>query len=621
MTHDAGKDLALLRQYEPVICYTLGELYFPCAVDEYVRRSSLWLRPPEGDPVQLADWGELTLDKLAAYSEIPDRHSLFLRFVEEPMDVIEYGRWRQRSDRPPFHAPGRLARVGIFPRIIDSLFDLSLLIRGTVPGGTDAAAYGKYAAMQQSDPRRVYYGRVLRVGGYTVLHYLFFYAMNDWRSAFFGINDHESDWEQVFIYLSGKEDELAPRWVAFASHDYEGDDLRRRWDDPDLTLVEGRHPVVYAGAGSHASYFLPGEYLMGVQPQFLQRVQTAVDRIADFWTNRLGQGASAAQEEAAPSHGLVSIPFVDYARGDGPCIGPGQDEGWTPVLICDEIPWVAKYRGLWGLETNDPFGGERAPSGPRYNRNGSVRKSWYDPLGWAGLAKVTPPEELIPALERQIEGLRSRGQALEAEIRSQVQDLRRVTLEVAALQESEFVAAIEAKRAQKRQERETALNGLYAERVHVLETQRAMETYLDRVRRGDLGDPQAHLRRQHRPAPPVTQMNRAAELWSAISAGLLLLLVAALVIFHPPYWPWLLMGIVFVFFALEATARNFLSRYLLNVSILLAIVSLALLLYTFWLETILAAIVALVIFMMHENLRELRYSGGRPAPPREGTGE
>jgi len=48
---------------------------------------------------------------------------------------------------------------------------------------------------------------------------------------------------------------------------------------------------------------------------------------------------------------------------------------------------------------------------------------------------------------------------------------------------------------------------------------------------------------------------------------------------------------------------------------------LALLLYTFWLETILAAIVALVIFMMHENLRELRYSGGRPAPPREGTGE
>ena len=67
-----SEDLALLRQYEPVICYTLGELYFPCAVDEYVRRSSLWLRPPQGTPIQLHESGALTLDKLATYSDIPD---------------------------------------------------------------------------------------------------------------------------------------------------------------------------------------------------------------------------------------------------------------------------------------------------------------------------------------------------------------------------------------------------------------------------------------------------------------------------------------------------------------------------------------------------------------------
>ena len=27
-------------------------------------------------------------------------------------------------------------------------------------------------------------------------------------------------------------------------------------------------------------------------------------------------------------------------------------------LIGDDTPWVRDYRGLWGLDTHDPFGGE-----------------------------------------------------------------------------------------------------------------------------------------------------------------------------------------------------------------------------------------------------------------------
>ena len=37
-------DLELLRKFEPVVRFTYGEYFFPCAVDEYVRRCSLWLR-------------------------------------------------------------------------------------------------------------------------------------------------------------------------------------------------------------------------------------------------------------------------------------------------------------------------------------------------------------------------------------------------------------------------------------------------------------------------------------------------------------------------------------------------------------------------------------------------
>ena len=84
---------------------------------------------------------------------------------------------------------------------MDAGFNASLLLRGTVPGGTAAAAQIKYAAARESDPRYVYYGRVVRRNGWIVLHYLYFYFMNDYRSTFDGANDHEADWEQVFVYL------------------------------------------------------------------------------------------------------------------------------------------------------------------------------------------------------------------------------------------------------------------------------------------------------------------------------------------------------------------------------------------------------------------------------------
>jgi hypothetical protein len=65
----------------------------------------------------------------------------------------------------------------------------------------------------------------------------------------------------ICVYLSEwPTGEITPEWVAFASHDQSGDEVRRRWDDPELEKT-GEHPVVYAGAGSHASYFAAGEYL------------------------------------------------------------------------------------------------------------------------------------------------------------------------------------------------------------------------------------------------------------------------------------------------------------------------------------------------------------------------
>ena len=138
--------------------------------------------------------------------------------------------------------------------------------------------------------------------------------MNDYRSTFYGVNDHEADWEQVFIYLEDAPDGPKPVWIAAAAHDYTGDELRRRWDDPTLEKV-GDHLVINAGAGSHASYFERGEYLTEVPIPALRGLGSFLDVLRDFWRDTLRQPDPGDLRAALSS--ALSVPFVDYARGDG----------------------------------------------------------------------------------------------------------------------------------------------------------------------------------------------------------------------------------------------------------------------------------------------------------------
>ena len=396
-------DLQLLRAYEPVVKYTEGELFFPMAVEPYIAAASLWQMDPNEQRRELVPAGELTIERLALQPEPPAGHTLYLRFQKEPLGALEYQRWRARPDHPILHAAGRLTRVGIASRVVSSLFNFTLLLRGSVPGGTAGAADIAVRTIRAADPRFVYYGRVVRTGGYVVLHYVFFFAMNDWRSSFHGINDHEADWEQCFVYLvEGPNAELQPRWVAFASHDYSGDDLRRRWDDPELTLVDGCHPVIYAGAGSHASYCLRGEYITGVEPNFLRPLRDVSVALRKLWVEKLAQGNSAHVQEEVSEY--FRIAFVDYARGDGVAVGPGQPNAWTPILM-DDLPWVEAYRGLWGVDTEDPFGGERAPAGPKYNRDGSVPAVLVRSVGLGRAGQSAPPCEAPVVLAQRLEQL------------------------------------------------------------------------------------------------------------------------------------------------------------------------------------------------------------------------
>ncbi len=282
-----------------------------------------------------------------------------------------------------------------------------------------------------------------------------------------------------------------PAWVAFSSHDHAGDDLRRRWDDPELRR-HGDHPVLFPCAGSHSGAFVPGDYVVTVDPPQLRKALAAARRAQRF--------LAPWRDQTRPGPGL-GIPFIDYARGDGRSVGPGQPEAWTPSLIDDETPWVRDYRGLWGLDTEDHFGGERAPAGPRYERDGLVRHAWADPLGWAGLLKVAPDSaestELLRATVAALEG--SLGEADER-IAGERTVLRRVAAEVRSLETHDFARPLVESRRAEMERLEAELLRSIADRAAIAEELRA---HLDELRRPAAAPaPQAHLRTRQLPRTP-----------------------------------------------------------------------------------------------------------------------
>ena len=595
-------DIALLRQFEPIIYYTSGEMFFPRAVDGYVRHSSLWEVDDRGRVRELVAEGALNLEVLAGYDQVPAGHVLYLRFVPEPLQPLEYQQWLNRPGRVRFKAPDRLARVPLISRIGDAGFDLSLALRGVVPGGTSAAAEMRMRDIEKHDARNVYYGRVLRFGSWTTLHYIYFYPMNNWRSGFFGVNDHEADWEQAFVYLYQDGDgNYVPHWVAYASHDYQGDDLRRRWDDPTL-VKEGDHPVIFAGAGSHASYFERGDYIMGIEPKFVTPLKNAFNGLRRFWVETLNQGEN--EEFIEQVGALFSVPFVDYARGDGVAIGARKPHSWFPVLISDDDGWVNNYRGLWGLDTRDRFGGERAPAGPKYDRSGAIRKSWYDPLGWAGLDKLYPPSLLPGEIDQRIATVDSDLAAINKQIGDEVRELRTLALDVESLRAAEFFSDVLQVREREQQARQVSFQELVRRRMILMETRSALTGYKRRVDAGDLGPPAAHIRHAHRPTPPV-EHRRFLEVWAAISGALALLAFGYLIIYRPNNWL-LLAGIAAAAFGLvEALARGRSDRYLASITVMLAVVNAIILFVEFWQIALILPLVFLVVFMIRDNVREL----------------
>lgn len=617
--------LALLRRFEPVLHFTGGERFFPMDVERYVAQCSLWVQHPDRPAEQIITEGKLSLQHLPQHRPEAFGTIYFLQFIEPP-DLLEMARlsldeavrsMRARRREQGFR-PGRarLARVGYASRFLDAIFSISLLLRGRVPGDTAAAAALTYRKLQAEQESYRYYGRVEQVNGWWVFQYWYFYPFNNWRSGFDGVNDHEADWEMAAVYCYEEEnanpdaplvERLRPMWLACASHEFHGDDLRRRWDDPEVIKVTGldggEHPVIFAAAGSHACYFSAGEYMAEIEVHFLVPVVSWLRQLQAFIKDRLGLRLWQEPERAFD---VFRVPFIDYARGDGLKIGTGEEKTWQPYLLDELTGWAAGYRGLWGWYANDPIAGENAPAGPVYNRDGSVRRSWCDPVGWCGLDRVSPPPESLKVLAHQQVQAQARLAELVQLIETKSAQLHQLGVAADALHGYAHLSQEHARQHMQIEKLSVELFNLRQEQDLLKNRSEAYERHAQKLRQGEGSPPRAHL---HRPASPSSEVNYPllglAEFLAAASIGVLMITTVLLIVFARQYALVSLGLIVGVLVFFEAGFRGRLFRLVNSLTIGLAIFALLVLVYEFFWQIVAFSVLVSGIYLLWENLREL----------------
>src|SRR5215217_3946731 len=612
---DATNSAALLRSFEPVLRFTKGEWFYPMDVEPYVRSCSLWVQHPDEEVVCVVPQGKLTLETLGQ-QPLDSADAVHYLKIPAPEKSRKRGLWARLFPRHAAGGPdwpketfragrGRLARVGYVSRLADALFSLALLLRGRVPGEDVEGARVMYGDLMEKEEHYQYHGRVVRQAGWIVLQYWLFYSFNDWRSNFFGANDHEADWEKVFVYLSESESgEILPEWVAYSAHEEAGDRLRRRWDDPELEKI-GEHPVVYVCAGSHASRYSSGEYL--TELEFPLPRALAARRVArSFWYRTLRQYSD--EHSAERPYELFTIPFVDYGRGDGLSVGPGQDrEGDPPRLMMDPLPtWVSGYRGLWGLYAHDPFEGEDAPAGPMYDRDKTISREWYDPVGWAGLDKVpTRAEELDVILKRQAD-IEARRASLRSEIQEKSSRLKTLGMEAQATRDRSHLRELheaQTRRIEELSKEVETMRGKLSDDEVLYES---LGDHAERLRNGERPPVRAHIARAARPVSEAeTRAGRVAQLWASISVAVVLMALIGIFVYQRQQLLSALVFAIAVFTFVEAGFRRRLTRFMGSANVGLAVVGALVLLQHFFWQIIVLTVVAVGLYILWENLREL----------------
>ena len=299
----------LLLQYAPILYMHPDEDYFPMNVESFIEGSSLWSQDGLGDTL-LRYEEELTVSE-------------FENIIGSGVDTSDY--YLAYSD------PDNAKSIDLAGA--KAKYDLSV-----TNGNATTTVYVYRMEDGYTDDFGVEHN-------FIVLQYWFFYAMNNWLEHD-GFNNHEGDWESVFIFLDKATEE--PEYIAYSAHHNDGnpnfisqyDSVRRDWSSEEVVFDKGQI-VSFVAIGSHANY---------------------------------PDNGNAGVHSARTSDDITST------NGNQIEFGGGQYSTLENELL-------SNYKGIWGADRNDFFEESSGPSGPHHSEVSGINRFEY-PVKWAGIDKV-----------------------------------------------------------------------------------------------------------------------------------------------------------------------------------------------------------------------------------------
>ena len=283
----------------------------------------------------------------AARADLPDETALaekyapVVRLVEqaqecgygepyEPIDVEWLFGEQTVALRGPWN-PIDLVKIAPVAKDLSGLYEYHLDFPGSaLDPGCD---YEKWARRLTEGKQPTAYAHVANDPnhpGQLALQYWLYYPFNDWN------NTHEGDWEMIQLVFDTDDprEALSRDPVAVGYSQHEGGE-RASWGDDKLEVVDGTHPVVYPGAGSHANYYEPALHL-----------------------GSSGAEGVGCDDTTGPS--MEIRPAVKTIPSD-------------PANAKAAFPWIA-YEGRWGELQPAFFNG---PTGP------NLKTQWTEPIRWS----------------------------------------------------------------------------------------------------------------------------------------------------------------------------------------------------------------------------------------------
>ena len=241
-----------------------------------------------------------------------------------------------------------------------------------------------------------------------------------------------------------------------------------------------------------------------------------------------------------------------------------------------------------------------------YNRDKSVSRAWYDPVGWAGLDKVAP--------DRDAGGhprTAGRHHLAVRRLRDEIDDKSRQLKSSAPSSRRCATGPTSTRPTGKGPDASPSSLGELDRLRGKLATDEAISEslaeYADRLRAGERDQARAHISRAHRPASEdELRVSRVAEAWAAISVSLMLISFVGIAMFEREHLISMLVFSIAFFAFVEAGFRGRLVNLVSSANIGLAVVATLIIIYEFFWQLVVAAVLVVGLYVLWDNLRELR---------------